>query len=102
MGCLLMPFELLFDLIIEGWFSLMKGILPKKTYSTGFYVVLKIIIGIYSMILLVIFIIGILSAILTEATVFDLWKLIFIPLGLSIAQIVLGIVVHYITKNNAQ
>lgn len=98
MGCLLLPFELIFDLIIEGWFSLMQWVVPKKTISTGFCTAFKILIGIYSAILMVIFIIGILCAIATELTVFDLWKLIFIPLGLSVIQIVLGIVVRCITK----
>lgn len=98
MGCLLLPFELIFDLIIEGWLSLMLWILPKKTFSIGLYIVLNILVAVYSAILLVMFVIGILAAVTTEATVFDLWKLIFLPLGLSVTQIVFGIVVRCIVK----
>lgn len=100
MSCLLLPLELVFDFIIEGWFSLMQWILPKDTFSTGFRILLRFLIGIFSIILLVIFFIGILAAIATEATVFDLWKLIFIPLGISTIQIILGIVVRCIKKKN--
>ena len=63
MGCLLLPFELILDLIIEGWFSLIQWILPEKIFSNVFRNVLKILIGIFSAILLIIFIIGILGAI---------------------------------------
>ncbi len=98
MRWLLFPFELIFDLMMEGWFSLMQWIVPEKMFSTGFRIFLRIIIGIFSAVLFLLFIIGILGAIATEATIFDLWKLIFIPLGLGVVQIVLGIIVRCTAK----
>lgn len=102
MGCLfellLSPFEALFDLIINGWFSLMQWIIPEKYLGRTARFILKIIIGIFSAVLLLIFLLGILAAALTDATVMDLRKLIFIPLGISIAQIILGVIVRIFTR----
>jgi hypothetical protein len=39
-----------------------------------------------------------LGAIFTEATALDLWKLIFIPLGISIVQILIGIIVRVTSR----
>ena len=102
MGCLfellLFPIEEFLDLIIGGWFELMQMIVPDKFITKGFWLVLKIIVYIFSIAILVILIIGLLAALLTEATVLDLWKLIFIPLGISVVQILLGIIVRCITR----
>ena len=48
--------------------------------------------------LFLIFTIGVLGAALTEATVMDLWKLIFIPLGISILQIFVGLIFRVIAR----
>lgn len=102
MGCLfdilLLLFECLFESIVEGWFSLMQWIVPKKRFGQGTRLLLQIIIGIFSVVLLVTFVIGIFGALFTEATAFDLWKLIFIPLGISVVQILIGIIVRLTTR----
>ncbi len=102
MGCLLelllLPFEALFELIIGGWFELMQWIVPDKYISRGLKIALKIVVGVFSAVVFIILIIGLLAALLTEATVFDLWKLIFIPLGISIVQILWGVIVRCITN----
>ena len=105
MGCLIellvLPIEYLLELIICGWFSLMQCIIPEKYINKGIEIVIRIIVWIVSFALLVTLIIGLLAAILTEATVFDLWKLIFIPLAIALVQIILGVIVRYvINKNN--
>lgn len=99
MRFLLLPLEFLVDFLFDGWFSIMQWILPKKTFSILVQIILRILIAIYSAILLLIFFFGILCAIVTELTVFDLWKVIFIPLGLGIIQIVIGIIVRCKTKS---
>ena len=100
MGCLfeliVLPIEYLLELIIDGWFSLMQWIIPKKCINKGIKIALRIIVCIISFVLLVILIIGLLAALLTEATILDLWKLIFIPLTIALIQIILGIVVRYV------
>ncbi len=109
MGCLFkllfFPFTLLFDVIelifeeiLEGWFTLMCWIVPERHLGKKTRIALKIIIGILSFALFLIFIIGVLGAALTEATVMDLWKLIFIPLGISILQIFVGLIVRVIAR----
>ena len=102
MGCLFeiifLPFELIFELIINGWFSLMQWIVPQRRLGKTTRIILKIIIGIFSVVLFVTFLIGVLAAALTEATVMDLWKLIFIPLGISLAQIILGLIARIVTR----
>lgn len=99
MGCLfdffLLPFEALFDFILNGWISLMQLIVPDKRITRGASIALKSIILVFSTVLLFIFIMGLLAAIFTEATVFELWKFIFIPLGIGLAQILLGVIVHF-------
>ena len=102
MGCLfdvlLFPFDCLFELIIDGWFSLMQWIIPQKQLGRGTRLLLQIIIGVFSAVLLITFCIGVLGAIFTEATALDLWKLIFIPLGISIVQILIGILVRLTSR----
>jgi hypothetical protein len=95
---LLFPVEALLDLIIGGWFELMQMIVPDKFITKGLWITLKIIVYIFSIAVFVVFILGLFAALLTEATVFDLWKLIFIPLEISVVQILLGIVVRCTTK----
>ena len=102
MGCLLeallFPFELLFDFIVDGYFQLMQMIVPDKFITTGTRIILKVIVYIFSIAVLVVFILGVLIALLTEATVLDLWKLIFIPLGIVVIQILLGLIIRCITR----
>ena len=105
MGCLLnlllLPFEAVFELIVGGWFSLMQWIVPNKFISKGFEIALRIIVGVFSLAVLVVLILGLLSALFTDATILDLWKFIFIPLGICVVQILLGIIVRCTTNKKS-
>ena len=76
----------------------MQWVIPKKNLGQSTRLALKIVVGIFSGALLIVFLIGILAAALTEATVIDLWKWIFIPTGISFAQIILGIIVRIVSR----
>ncbi len=102
MGCLFdlieLALELAVEAIVDGWFALMQWIIPEKYLGKTTRRVLKIIVSIFSTVLFITFLLGILAAALTDATVMDLWKLIFIPLGISLIQIILGIIVRIFTR----
>jgi len=103
LGCCLLeifflPFELIIDLIFDGWFSVMAWIIPEKHFGKAATIILKVIVGIFSCALLTIFLIGVFGALFTEATIIDLWQWIFIPLGFSLVQIGLGIIVRINTR----
>ena len=49
MGCLLLPFELIFDLIFDGWINLMQMIVPERTSSKNFRIILKILVYIFTL-----------------------------------------------------
>lgn len=104
MGCLFeiifLPFEYLFEFIFGNWFDAMSWIVPNNSGSKIKKFFLKGLIVIECCVLFVFFIIGVITAISTELTVFDLWKLIFIPLGISLVQILIGAVVKYSNKND--
>ena len=85
-GCILFPFELIFEGIIEGWFYLMQWFVPERVLRKGFRTALKIIVGIFTL----------LSD--DEYTNYMGKFMVFIPLGISVAQIILGIIVRCITK----
>lgn len=112
MGCLLnillFPMEWIFELfeftlelIFDGYIDLMQMIVPNNHLSKGLRIFIKIIVHIFSILLLITFLIGLLEALLTEATVIDLWIPIFIPLGISLLQILLGFIVRH-TKRKKQ
>ena len=102
MGCLLellfLPLELIIELIADSWFSAMQWIVPEKYLGKAARVILFIIVAILSAILLVIFLVGIFAVLFTEDTLADFWAFIFIPLGISIIQILCGIIVRKTAK----
>lgn len=99
MGCLLLPFELLFDGAIEGWFHLMQLIVPEKVLSQGYRIALKIIVGIFTIILFLSMFLGIFALISNDEYTNYIGKyMVFIPLVISAVQIILGIVFRC-TKN---
>ena len=59
MGCILFPFELIFEGIIEGWFYLMQWFVPERVLRKGFRTALKIIVGIFTIILFLFMFLGI-------------------------------------------
>ena len=98
MGCIFrvifFPIEIIVELIFEGWLSLMLWILPEKRMGKVAQTILKATVYIFSAILFVVFLLDILGAAFTEATVTDLWQMIFIPLGISLLQIIFGVIVR--------
>lgn len=104
MGCLfeilVLPFEFIFEFIFGNWFDAMSWIVPNNSGSKIKKLFLKGLIVIECCAFAVISLIGLLTAIFTDLTIFDLWKLIFIPLGISIAQILIGAVVKASNKKN--
>lgn len=99
MGCLLFPLELLVDGIIEGWFYLMEWIIPEKYISRTFRIVLKIIVWIFSGLLFLIMGLGVFAIISSDPDIHLLGKyMVFVPLGISAVQILIGIIVRIISK----
>ena len=98
-GCILFPFELIFEGIIEGWFYLMQWFVPERVLRKGFRTALKIIVGIFTIILFLFMFLGIFALLSDDEYTNYIGKfMVFIPLGISVAQIILGIIVRCITK----
>ncbi|MBO5421365.1 MAG: hypothetical protein J6A67_05430 [Clostridia bacterium] len=104
MGCLfnilVLPFEFILEEIIGNWFVSMTWIVPKNIGGKFFRFFLKFLIAIEMIILALFFVIGIISAISPDLTVWDLCKLIFIPLGISIVQILVGAIVKFASNKD--
>ena len=99
MGCLLFPLEFLVDGIIEGWFYLMEWIIPERYLTRTFRIVLKVFVWIFSALLLFIIFLGIFAIISPDPDTHLLGKyMVFMPLGISAVQILLGIIVRVISK----
>ena len=99
MGCLFFPLELLVDAIIEGWFYLMEWIIPERYITRTVRIVLKVFVWILSSLLFVIMFLGVFAIISPDPDIHLLGKyMIFIPLGISVIQILLGIIVRIISK----
>lgn len=90
-----------FDSVIDGWFALMQWIVPEKTLGKTARTIIKIVVGIFSLLLLVCMVLGIVALLSEDAYTRQVGKyMVFIPLGISILQIVLGIVVRVVGKKN--
>ena len=80
MGCLLLPFELIFDLIFDGWINLMQMIVPERTSNKNFRIILKILVYIFTSVLLFSIVIGLFALILNDENINRIGKyMIFIP-----------------------
>ena len=99
MGCLFFPLELLVDGIIESWLYLMEWIVPERYLSRTFRIVLKVFVWIFSALLLFTMLLGIFSIISPDPETHLLGKyMVFVPLGISAVQILIGIIVRIISK----
>ncbi len=99
MGHLLFPFELLFEGAIEGWFYLMQWIVPEKELRQGSRMVLKILVGIFTSILLLSMFLGIFAFISDDEYTNHIGKyMVFIPLGISVVQIISRIIFRCTAK----
>ena len=91
--------ELIGDAIIDAWFALMQWIVPKKALGKHTRIILKIIAGLFSCVLFLSLAIGVLAIISDDPDTKQLGRyMVFIPLGISAVQIVLGIIVRTIEK----
>ena len=99
MGCLLLPFELIFDLIFDGWINLMQMIVPERTSNKNFRIILKILVYIFTSVLLFSIVIGLFALIPNDENINRIGKyMIFIPVVISIVQVVCGIIARCIRK----
>ncbi len=96
MGFLL---ELIVDLIVDGWTELMQWIIPKKMANNKLRLVLKGIVFVVSLLLFLSMIFGIVAMLNPDPFTHMVGrKILFIALGISAAQILLGILVRSFLK----
>ena len=99
MGCLFLPLELLVDGIIEGWLYLMEWIVPERYISRTFRIILKVFVWIISALLLFVILLGVFAIISDDSYIKQLGMyMVFIPLGISAVQILLGIIFRIVSK----
>ena len=99
MGCLFFPLELLVDAIIDGWFLLMEWIIPERYLSHTFRTVFRILVWVFSALLLFVMLLGVFAIISDDIYVKQIGKyMLFIPLGISAVQIFFGIIVRIVSK----
>lgn len=96
MGCIL---EFLLDFIGDGISELMCLILPKHRMGEVSKFILKTIIYLFTAVLLVSIIFGLIFLFSDDASLIDIGrKMIFIPLIILAVQITLGILIRIINK----
>ena len=94
-----MLFELIGDIILDMWFAVMQWIIPEKKFSKHARNVLKVIVGVFSCLLFITMVLGLFAVISDNVYTKHIGKyMIFIPLGISAIQILIGIVVRIISK----
>ena len=99
LGCLGFLPELIFDSILEGYFALMQWIVPQKWIGKHFQTALKIIVGIITFFLFLIMLLGIFALISDDAYTKSVGRyMVFIPLAISVVQILFGIILRIITR----
>ena len=98
--CLIEIFaEIFLEIILYGWFSLMQLIVPKRYFNDRLERIIKIIVGIITVLLFIGIIIGIIFILLDDIGLQELgFYLFIISLGVSIAQIAAGIIVRILVK----
>lgn len=91
--------ELIGDAIIDAWFAFMQWIVPEKALGKHTRIILKIIAGLFSCVLFLSLATGVFAIISDDPDTKQLGRyMVFIPLGISAVQIVLGIIVRTIEK----
>jgi len=91
--------ELIGDAIIDAWFALMQWIVPKKALGKRTRIILKVIVGFFSCVLFLSLALGVFAIISDDPDTKQLGRyMVFIPLGISAVQIVLGMIVRTIEK----
>ena len=96
MGCL---FEFIFDVFIDGWFALMLLIVPEKWSSKRLQIFLKIIVVIITCLLFIVMFLGVFALISDDEYTKTIGRyMVYIPLAISLVQILLGITLRIIAK----
>ena len=96
MGCL---FEFIFDVFIDGWFDLMLLIVPEKWSSKRLQIFLKIIVVIITCLLFIVMFLGVFALISDDEYTKTIGRyMVYIPLAISLVQILLGITLRIIAK----
>ena len=97
MGCLFFFIEWIIEDILYAWFELMQWIVPEKFLNKYVKLVMKILVWIFSGVVLSVFFIGIVALFDDEPEVNSFGRyMVFISLGISAVQIILGIVMRVI------
>lgn len=95
-----MLFELIGDLIFEMWFAIMQWIIPEKILSKRTQNLLKIIVSVFSFLLFIITVLGLFAIISDDVYTKHIGKyMFFISFGISVVQILIGIIVRIISNN---
>ena len=98
-GWLFLPLELLVDGIIGGWLYLMEWIVPERYISRTFRIILKVFVWIISALLLFVILVGVFAIISDDSYIKQLGMyMVFILLGISAVQILLGILFRIVSK----
>lgn len=96
MGCL---FEFIFDVFIDGWFDLMLLIVPEKWSNKRLQIFLKIIVVIITCLLFIVMFLGVFALISDDEYTKTIGRyMVYIPLAISLVQILLGITLRIIAK----
>lgn len=91
--------ELIGDAIIDAWFDVMQWIVPERVVGKYTRIIIKIIVGIFTCLLFLSMLLGLFAIVSDDPYTKQLGKyMIFIPLGVSVLQIIFGIIVRIITK----
>ncbi len=95
-GCTTFLFEILVKSIFNGYLHLMQQIIPKKVLTEKTCKTLIFFINVTSVLLLISILIGIISNLYDNRELGK--KLILIPVGIIVAQMGLGVIVHSVTN----
>lgn len=99
MGCLGFLPELIFESVLDGYFTLMQWIVPQKQIGKHFRIVLKIIVGIITALLLFAMLLGVFAMFSADEYIRYIGRcMVFIPLAVSVVQIVFGIILRIIAR----
>lgn len=101
LGCFGFLIDLIFDSVLEGYFTLMQWIIPQKQIGKKFRTALKIIVGIFTVLLLFIMLVGFWALISEDAATKRVGRyMVYIPLAVSVVQILFGIILRIISRKN--
>lgn len=83
--------EFVFDSVLEIWVELTTMFIPEEKLKPVHFLLLQAAAILFSGILLFVFLFGVIVVATTEVTLEEFWAPVFIPLGISVLQIAVGI-----------